>query len=143
ADYRRKLGLLQHARATLFPIDWEEPFGLVMIESMLCGTPVLAFPRGSVPEVVDDGITAHICRSVDDLTARLRLLGEPGAFDRARCREHAMTRFGRARMVGDYLGVYARAIALAGGRPHAAAHGALDGDGVMEPLEPMSSLEMI
>ena len=61
-----KVELLQRARATLFPIDWEEPFGLVMIESLACGTPVIATRRGSVPEVLDDGVTGIIVDDHDD-----------------------------------------------------------------------------
>src|SRR5438477_649066 len=67
----RKNDLLSRAQACLFPIDWDEPFGLVMIESMACGTPVLALPGGSVPEVVCDGVSGWICRDVDDMAARL------------------------------------------------------------------------
>ncbi|HEX4445586.1 MAG TPA: glycosyltransferase family 4 protein, partial [Polyangiaceae bacterium] len=85
-----KLSLLAGARAMLFPIDWEEPFGLVMIESMMVGTPVLAFPRGSVPEVVEDGVTGYIVHSVAEMADRIRQLG---SFDRARCRARAMDRW--------------------------------------------------
>ena len=112
-DLAHKVPLLQAARALLFPIQWEEPFGLVMIESMLCGTPVLAFPRGSVPEVVEDGVTGFLCHSADEMAARLR---EIGSFDRRRCRARAVERFGRMRMVHDYVDVYQRAIAASRGR---------------------------
>jgi glycosyltransferase involved in cell wall biosynthesis len=98
-----KVDFLARARALLFPIDWEEPFGLVMIEAMLAGTPVLAFARGSVPEVVDDGITGFICRDGAALTARLRDLD---GFDRARCRRRALERWTTARMVRDHLRLY-------------------------------------
>lgn len=112
-DTARKLPLLRRARALLFPIDWEEPFGLVMVEAMLCGTPVLAFARGSVPELVDEGVTGFVCRDEDELAARLRELSgdDAGGFDRARCRRRAVERFGRQRMVRRYLEVYRRAVA--------------------------------
>lgn len=98
-----KRELLAGARALLFPIAWEEPFGLVMIEAMLSGTPVLAFGRGSVPEIVEDGVTGWVCRDVDDMAARLRDLD---GFDRAACRERALERWTSARMVRDYLAIY-------------------------------------
>ena len=98
-----KQQLLAGARALLFPIEWEEPFGLVMIEAMLSGTPVLAYARGSVPEVIDEGVTGFICRDVDDLAARLRSLD---TFDRAACRRRALERWTTARMVRDHLVVY-------------------------------------
>jgi glycosyltransferase involved in cell wall biosynthesis len=109
-DHGRKVPLLGGACATLFPIDWEEPFGLVMIESMLCGTPVVAFGRGSVPEVIDNGVTGWVCRDADEMAWRLRRLDGSASFDRARCRARAVARFGRDRMVRDYLAVYERAL---------------------------------
>ncbi len=113
-----KLELLGGARALLFPIEWEEPFGLVMIESMLCGTPVIAFPHGSAPEVVDDGVTGWIADTEDDMVARLRALRDGDlAFDRRLCREQAVRRFGMDRMVDDYLAVYQSAIGM---RPYPA-----------------------
>ena len=75
-----KRELLADACALLFPIDWEEPFGLVMIEAMLSGTPVLAYARGAVPEMVEDGVTGFVCRDADEMAARLRAIG---GFDRA------------------------------------------------------------
>ena len=82
-DERRKPGFLGEARALLFPIEWPEPFGLVMIEAMACGTPVLAFRRGSVPEVIDDGVTGWAVDSLEEANCRLaRVL----ALDRARVR---------------------------------------------------------
>jgi glycosyltransferase involved in cell wall biosynthesis len=93
----------------LFPIDWEEPFGLVMIESMLCGTPVLAFARGSAPELIDEGVTGWLCDDARDMAARLRALksGEL-TFDRAACRGRAAERFSIERMTERYLDVYAQ-----------------------------------
>src|SRR5213075_436347 len=71
ADRTVKNELLSRARALLFPIQWEEPFGLVMIEAMACGTPVLAFAGGSVEEVVVDGVNGWICRDVDEMARRI------------------------------------------------------------------------
>lgn len=109
---RDKQELLGSARATLFPICWEEPFGLVMIESMLCGTPVIAFPRGSAPEVIDEGVTGFLVRDVGEMAGAIRRVPE---VDRARCRARAAERFSAERMVREYLGVYRDATG-AGGR---------------------------
>jgi glycosyltransferase involved in cell wall biosynthesis len=78
------------AFATLFPIDWEEPFGLVMIESMAAGTPVIGYARGSVPEVIEDGVTGFVCTDVEEATAAV--LAVP-ALDRRACRERVVTHF--------------------------------------------------
>jgi glycosyltransferase involved in cell wall biosynthesis len=102
-DGEAKRELLAGARALLFPVGWEEPFGLVMIEAMLSGTPVLAFARGSVPEVVDEGVTGFVCRDVGEMAARLRTLDD---FDRAACRRRALARWSSARMVDDHLALY-------------------------------------
>jgi glycosyltransferase involved in cell wall biosynthesis len=118
----RKLELLGRASALLFPIDWDEPFGLVMIEAMLSGTPVLAFPRGAVPEVVEEGITGFLCDDVEQMADRLRLLAR-GSFDRARCRARARARFSAVRMVEEHLALYRRVVTAATGR---AALGACD-----------------
>lgn len=107
----KKVALLRDAVALLMPIDWEEPFGLVMIEAMMVGTPVLAFARGSVPEVVDEGVTGFIVGGVGEMAERLRSLGAPDAgdaFDRKRCRERAVERFSYRRMANDYLELYQR-----------------------------------
>jgi glycosyltransferase involved in cell wall biosynthesis len=100
-----KLSLLGDARALLFPIDWEEPFGLVMIESMLVGTPVIGFPRGSVPEVIEEGVTGFIVRDVAEMAARIRDLG---SFDRARCRQRARERWSSLRMAREHEALYER-----------------------------------
>ena len=94
-----KYELLAGARALIFPIDWEEPFGLVMIEAMACGTPVVATPRGAVPEVVEDGLTGFIHPDHDGL---VEALGRLGDIDRSRCRAHVEERFSVARMTDDY-----------------------------------------
>jgi glycosyltransferase involved in cell wall biosynthesis len=101
---RAKQGFLSGARAVLFPITWPEPFGLVMIESMACGTPVIAFRAGSVPEVIEEGVTGFIVESeeeaVDVIKHRLPKL------DRRRVREGFERRFSSRRMAEDYVNVY-------------------------------------
>jgi len=104
----RKLELLGGARALLMPIRWEEPFGLVMIEAMLCGTPVIAFPRGAAPEIVDEGLTGFL---VDGPQEMADVLGQLDGFDRVTCRRRAVARFGAARMVREYERVYRQAAA--------------------------------
>jgi glycosyltransferase involved in cell wall biosynthesis len=100
-----KIELLGGARAMLFPIDWEEPFGLVMIESMLVGTPVIGFPRGSVSEVIEDGVTGYIVRDVSEMARRIRQLG---SFDRERCRARARERWSSLRMAREHEALYER-----------------------------------
>jgi glycosyltransferase involved in cell wall biosynthesis len=109
-DERRKSAFLGEARALLFPIEWPEPFGLVMIEAMACGTPVLAFRRGSVPEVIDDGVTGWTVDSMEEANCKL---GRVLALDRVRVRRRFEERFTAARMARDYVKVYERLI----GRP--------------------------
>jgi glycosyltransferase involved in cell wall biosynthesis len=104
--WQEKYELLAGARALVFPIAWEEPFGMVMIESMACGTPVLATPRGSVPEIVADGVTGYICRDVDQLASAVARLN---AIDRAACREHVARRFSVEGMTRAYEVVMTRA----------------------------------
>ena len=103
-----KVELLQNARATLFPIEWEEPFGLVMIESMACGTPVIATRRGAVPEVIEHGRSGII---VDDYRLMPLALEEADAIDPWECRRFVEERFAPERMVGDCVAVYRDAIA--------------------------------
>lgn len=111
--YVGELGLDQkkqwylHARATLFPIQWPEPFGLVLIESMACGTPVLAFNEGAVPEIVATGRTGFVVNSMDEM-----VMAEPrlASLDPAACRTHVRTHFSTRRMVNEYTDVYRRAI---------------------------------
>jgi glycosyltransferase involved in cell wall biosynthesis len=102
-SHGEKVELLQHARATLFPIEWEEPFGLVMIESMACGTPVIATRWGAVPEVIEDGRSGII---VDDWSLAPAALEEADALSPESCRGYAETHFAPARMVRDYLHAY-------------------------------------
>ncbi|HWC76787.1 MAG TPA: glycosyltransferase family 4 protein [Blastocatellia bacterium] len=99
----RKSEFLGNAISLLFPIDWPEPFGLAMIESMACGTPVVAFRRGSVPEVVEPGVTGVI---VDDIEGAVRAVEEVSTLDRAMCRRAFEKRFTASRMAQDYLAAY-------------------------------------
>ena len=111
AAHGPKVALLGSSLVTLFPIAWEEPFGLVMIESMLCGTPVISFARGSAREVVDPGITGWVVDDLDEMTWRLgELAARPDRFDRARCRARAVARFSAETMTDNYLALYAAAL---------------------------------
>ena len=101
-DLEAKNKLLGGALALLFPIEWNEPFGLVMIEAMACGTPVLAFPCGSVPEVVRDGISGNIGRSVEELAGYAREL----KFNPGQVRAYVEQNFSLEIMVGRYLDLY-------------------------------------
>jgi glycosyltransferase involved in cell wall biosynthesis len=98
-----KGAFLGHARALLFPIDWPEPFGLVQIESLACGTPVVAFRGGSVPEILDDGVTGYIVESVPEA---VRAVARIDRLDRRRCRQVFEQRFSAPRMALDYVRVY-------------------------------------
>jgi glycosyltransferase involved in cell wall biosynthesis len=102
-----KDAFLGNAFALLFPIDWEEPFGLVMIESMACGTPVVAFRRGSVPEVMTDGVTGFV---VDDVPGAVAAVRASAELDRRDCRRAFVERFGVARMANDYQAVYRKLV---------------------------------
>jgi len=102
-----KDAFLGGAFALLFPIEWAEPFGLVMIESMACGTPVVAFRRGSVPEVMTDGVTGFV---VDDVPGAVEAVRATAALDRRACRRAFAERFGVARMASDYQAVYRRLV---------------------------------
>jgi len=104
----RKGEFLGNAYALLFPIDWPEPFGIVMIEAMACGTPVIAYSSGSVPEVMEQGRTGFIVHELDDAVEAVRRVP---LLSRARCREIFEERFTAARMARDYLDVYERLVA--------------------------------
>ncbi len=106
-DERRKNTFLGDARALLFPIDWPEPFGLVMIEAMACGTPVLAFRNGSVAEVIDSGVTGEV---VDSVAEAICKIGSVLALDRGRVRRRFEMRFSAARMAQDYTNIYRKLI---------------------------------
>lgn len=102
-DDQGKQELIGNASAVLFPINWPEPFGLVMIEAMACGTPVIAFPRGSVPEVIEPGVNGVI---VEDIDQAVEAVHNIGTLRRSRCRESFERRFTADRMARNYLAIY-------------------------------------
>ena len=102
-----KVDFLGNAYALLFPIDWPEPFGLVMIEAMACGTPVIAYRSGAVPEVMEEGYTGFIVEELKDAVEAVRRVPE---LSRKRCREVFEQRFTATRMAHDYVRVYERLI---------------------------------
>jgi glycosyltransferase involved in cell wall biosynthesis len=102
-DESQKAGLLGGAQALLFPIDWPEPFGMVLIEAMACGTPIIAWDHGSVPEIIDHGRNGFIVNSIRDATAAVV---ESVTLDRAQCRAIFETRFSAGRMAQDYVSTY-------------------------------------
>ncbi len=114
ADLEAKNQLLGNSVAMLFPIDWNEPFGLVMVEAMACGTPVLALPGGSVAEIVRDGVSGFVCRSVQDMAIRAQNLD----FDPASVRAYVEEHFSLEHMVEEYARLYSEIAAQ--GRPHVA-----------------------
>ncbi len=118
-DDSAKNDFLGGARALIFPIDWPEPFGLVMIEAMACGTPVIAWDIASVPEIVEDGVTGFIVRSVDEAVTAVQRID---TLDRARIRAAFERRFSVATMSKNYLGLYSRLC-----RPAASARGVARG----------------
>jgi glycosyltransferase involved in cell wall biosynthesis len=109
---KEKYDVLGSSRALLLPIDWEEPFGLVAIEAMACGTPVIAYARGALPEIIEDGVTGFVVRDADGL---LDACGRVPEIDPATCRRVARERFGAEAMADRYLDLYERVIAA--GRP--------------------------
>jgi glycosyltransferase involved in cell wall biosynthesis len=102
ADLQVKNELLGDSIAMLFPIHWNEPFGLVMVEAMACGTPVLALPGGSVSEIVQEGVSGYVCRSVNEMAKRATDL----AFEAVQVREYVAGRFSLERMVDQYARLY-------------------------------------
>ena len=98
-----RLELMRHAAALVNPITWPEPFGLVMAEALAAATPVLAFPNGAAPEIIDHGRTGYLCRDEADMTSAVASV--PG-IDRWRCRDAAELRFSLARMAADYERLY-------------------------------------
>jgi glycosyltransferase involved in cell wall biosynthesis len=125
ADLPSKNELLANSLALLFPIEWEEPFGLVMIEAMACGAPVLAFPNGSAPEVVKDGVSGYLCNSVEQMAKRAKLCEK---FNAGEVRSYVATNFSLQKMVDQYAALYSELLdtgldapdALAAGEPTAA-----------------------
>jgi glycosyltransferase involved in cell wall biosynthesis len=107
-DQKQKADMLARAAALLFPIQWPEPFGLVMTEAMACGTPVVAWRNGAVPEVVEDGVTGFVAESMDEL---VRAIGRIGELDPRAARAHVEERFSAAAMVAGYERAYERVLA--------------------------------
>jgi glycosyltransferase involved in cell wall biosynthesis len=105
--YPAKNDFLGNAAAVLFPINWPEPFGLVMIEAMACGTPVIAYPGGSVNEIMQDGVTGFVVRDARSAADALQRLDE---IDRQKCREYFENRFSVERMASDYVAIYERLV---------------------------------
>ncbi|HEV8494872.1 MAG TPA: glycosyltransferase, partial [Candidatus Angelobacter sp.] len=106
ADLQAKNELLGNSMAMLFPIQWNEPFGLVMVEAMACGTPVIALPGGSVPEVVVEGVSGHVCRSIRDMTRCVRNLN----LQPAGVRRYVEENFSVEVMVRKYISLYREAL---------------------------------
>jgi len=105
--YSEKNEFLGNAAALLFPISWPEPFGLVMIEAMACGTPVIAHPVGSVPEIVRDGVSGFLVSDIDGAVAALNRISD---IDRLECRHHFELHFTDERMALDYVNIYRRLV---------------------------------
>lgn len=108
AGFQEKLELLGGASCLLNPISWPEPFGLVMIESLACGTPVVTTPSGSAPEIIEHGVTGHLARDAEGMVEGLL---SASSLDRAACRAAAESRFSARRMVADHLDAYRMALA--------------------------------
>ncbi|MGB9362066.1 MAG: glycosyltransferase, partial [Candidatus Sulfotelmatobacter sp.] len=106
--HEEKNAFLGDAAAFLFPVQWPEPFGIVMIEALACGTPVIAYRHGSVPEVIESGTTGFIVSDVDAAVAAVKRMGE---IDRAICRSHFERYFSDKRMARDYLAIYEKLVA--------------------------------
>jgi glycosyltransferase involved in cell wall biosynthesis len=102
-SHERKVDLLGRARAMVFPIQWPEPFGLVMVESMACGTPVVACPAGAAAELVDEGVTGYLRESIDGL---VQAVAEVGRCSPVVCRERVAHNFSAEAMVAAYERVY-------------------------------------
>jgi glycosyltransferase involved in cell wall biosynthesis len=104
---KRRAAVLGSAAALLHPIAFDEPFGLSVVEAMACGTPVIAYPRGSMREIIEPGVTGFLA---DGVEAAVAAVSRAAGLDRAAIREVAARRFGAARMVDDYLAVYERVL---------------------------------
>jgi glycosyltransferase involved in cell wall biosynthesis len=100
----KKIGLLHTSEALLFPITWEEPFGLVMIEAMLCGTPVVAFNRGSVPEIVENGVTGFVVETEEEMIDVIK--NELPKLNRKIVLERSLERFSSGNMTEKYVALY-------------------------------------
>ena len=106
----KKVPLLRDARALLTPITWEEPFGLIIIEAMLSGCPVVSFPCGSAPELIDQGVTGYLVKDLKEMADAIKPGGPLDRFDRRKCRQVAERRFGRDRLIADHVRLYHSAI---------------------------------
>lgn len=106
--HERKLAILANAWCLLFPIRWPEPFGLVMIEALACGTPVLAFPEGAAPEVVEHGRTGFLCQDEAEMA---EAIPQVGTIDRRACRRAVESRFSGERMVGEHIDLFQQVVA--------------------------------
>jgi glycosyltransferase involved in cell wall biosynthesis len=107
--HAERVRLLQGATALVNPIRWDEPFGLVMIEALASGTPVIAYREGAAPEIVDDGVTGFLCDDMGEMADRIRAVGR---LDRRACRAAAEARFGMERMVADHLALFERIVGV-------------------------------
>jgi glycosyltransferase involved in cell wall biosynthesis len=107
ANHHQKNNLMGRAIATLFPINWREPFGLVMIESMAAGTPVVGMSMGSVPEVIANGVSGFVCQSIDECVAAIAKVAE---IDRQGCRDYVSRKFGVRAMTDGYEAVYRQVV---------------------------------
>lgn len=121
-NHEQKVDLMRNAAAMLCPVEWPEPFGLVMIESMACGTPVFALRDGSIPEVIDTGVTGYVADTVDELIDTVR---DFRAYDRRKIRQVAERRFSVQRMVDDHMRLYTALIDQAGQKAKAIEHEAI------------------
>jgi len=108
ADLEAKNELLGNSMAMLFPIQWNEPFGLVMVEAMACGTPVLALPGGAVEEIVENGVSGFVCHSVDEMAERCKNLSQ--TVPAAAARQYVEERFSLERMVSAYAKLYRQSV---------------------------------
>ena len=120
-DENDKARFLGGAAALLFPIDWPEPFGLVMIEAMACGTPVIAYRRGSVPEIIEENVSGFVVDTIDEAVRAVRRVA---SLDRAKVRAQFERRFTVERMAGDYVDIYRRLLSM---RRRPAQFGVLNG----------------
>jgi len=112
----------------LFPIDWPEPFGLTMIEAMGCGTPTIAFKRGSVPEVITNGVSGFV---VDTIEEAVNAVHQAATFDRTVCRAEFMKRFSATKMAQDYAKLYETIVTGKSTAPDTAAAGSTEVDSLL------------
>jgi glycosyltransferase involved in cell wall biosynthesis len=106
-DHTGRVGLLRGATALVNPIEWPEPFGLVMVEALACGTPVVTLAAGSAPELVRDGVTGFVCHDLDEVAKRMT---DAAGLDRGACRAEAEQRFSLERMVTDHVALFERVL---------------------------------